>query len=169
MAHTAAAVAGLVLHSSRGSDVSEWTHHDLLFPLAATAFAVGNVRHRDGLTGTDAPAVQGPDINETAALIALAGFLLARRPDVYEPLPMRGWLTFLAAGKIGVLCLLMLFVGRTVGRVAIVAILAGTATLFATVFTYLLLLLLEDVERITPRVLVGAVLVVAGAWLITLF
>ncbi len=161
-------VGGLfVLSISQAGDRSGWTTRDLLFPLAAAvAFGTGAVIRRYGLTETTATAVDGVALNETAAFVVIVGYLLARRRVIIEPIPLRGYAYFVGAGLVSALGLLSLFTGLQQGRVAIVATLAGTATLFATFFSYLLL---GDLERITGRFLTGAALVVVGTALLSLF
>ncbi|MGM0592294.1 MAG: DMT family transporter [Halobacteriota archaeon] len=160
-------VTGLtVLTASKGGDLTGWKRSDLLFPLfAAFAFGAGNVIRRFGLTVTSAQPIEGLALNETAAFFGIVCFLIARREPFFERLPIRAYGYFVATGVLSVLGLLMLFIGLKNGRVAIVTTLSGTSTLFATLFSYLLL---GDLERVTRGVAAGATLVVAGISIITL-
>lgn len=160
-------VAGLVvLALGKGGDLGGWTTRDLLFPLAAAAaFAVGNVVRRYGLTVTDASTLQAVALNESAALVALFGFAVAtRRADVLDA-PRETYLFFTGSGLLTAVALFALFEAFDRGPVALVDSIAATAPFFTTIFAYFLL---SDVERVTRGVVAGALLVVAGAALITL-
>lgn len=159
-------VTGLVvLALAKGGDVSGWEPHELLFPVAAAvAFAIGNVVRRFGLTTTPATTLQAVTVNETAALVGLAGYALARnRRDVFD-MPRRTYGLFAVSGTLTAIALLSLFEAFDRGPVALVDPLAGTAPLFTTVFAALFL---RDLERVTRGVVAGAVLIVVGAGLIT--
>jgi uncharacterized membrane protein len=162
-------VAGLVaLTYSKGGDVSGWEPRDLLFPVGAAAvFAAGNVLRRYGFVDTGATPLQAVAVNETAALITLAAYALARgKTDVLDA-PRESYEYFAGSGLLTAFALLAFFAAFALeaGRVAIVDPLAATAPLFTTVFSAALL---KDVERVTRGVVFGAGLVVAGAVLITM-
>lgn len=161
-------VAGLaVLALAKGGDLSGWEPYELSFPLvAAGAFAVGNVVRRFGLETTQATALEAVALNETAALVALAGYALARnRRDVFSA-PKKTYGLFAVSGLLTAIALLSLFSALALpeGRVALVDPLTGTAPLFTTFFAYFLL---RDVERVTRGIVAGALLVVVGAGIIT--
>ncbi|WP_435151429.1 GRP family sugar transporter [Haladaptatus sp. DFWS20] len=161
-------VAGLaVLALAKGGDLSGWEPYELSFPLvAAAAFAVGNVIRRFGLETTQATALEAVALNETAALVALVGYALARnRRDVLSA-PKKTYGLFAVSGLLTAIALLSLFSALALpeGRVAIVDPLTGTAPLFTTFFAYFLL---RDVERVTRGIVAGALLVVVGAGIIT--
>lgn len=160
-------VLGLVaLTVSRGGDLSGWQLRDLAFPLvAALAYGSGAVIRRFGLTTTSASALEGAALNETAALVGVLAYVLAREGRSLLRLPARAVGYFAFSGVFNALGLLMLFFGLDVGRVAIVITLSGTSTLFATMLSALFL---GDIERVTRGVALGALLVVAGAAMITL-
>ena len=161
-------VGGLVaLTYSKGGDVSGWETRDLLFPLGAAAvFAAGNVLRRFGFTDTGATPLQAVAVNETGALVALAAYALTRdRSDVFRS-SRASYQYFAGSGLLTAVALLAFFTAFSLeaGRVAVVDSLAATAPLFTTIFSAALL---RDVERVTRGVLLGAVLVVAGAVFIT--
>lgn len=172
-ASTAAGVAVLVvglalLAVSKGGDVSGWTPRDLLFPLAAAAFfAGGNVLRRYGLQASPVNSLEAVAVNETAALVALGGYALARRGEGAFASPRRSYLYFAASGTLTAIALLSLFaaLAHPAGRVAVVDPLAATAPLFTAGFAYVVL---GDLERVTRGVVAGAALVVAGVALVTL-
>lgn len=160
-------VLGLVaLTVSRGGDLTGWNVRDLAFPLvAALAYGSGGVIRRYGLTTTPAAALEGATLNETAALVGILGYFVARGGRTLPRIPPRAVGYFALSGVFNVLGVLMLFVGLERGRVAIVVTLSGTSTLFATALSALFL---HDLERVTRGVAVGALLVALGVALITL-
>lgn len=161
--------AGLaVLSLGRGGDLSGWERRHLAYPVAAAAlFAAGNVLRRYGLQATDVSVLEAVTLNETAALVALAGFSLAVSGRGVYDRPRRTYLYFAGSGTITAVALLSLFAALALpaGRVVIVDPLAATAPLFTAVFAYFLL---DDLERVTPTVVLGAALVVVGGALVTI-
>jgi drug/metabolite transporter (DMT)-like permease len=160
-------VCGLVLLSlSRGGDRGGWRRTELLFPLGAAAgFATADVIRRFGLTTTGATALHGVTINETAGVLALAAYVLARRPDTFRSVSARTYVIFGLSGAANAVSFLLFFVALDIGPVAIATSFIGTTPLFTLVFTYLFL---GDLERITKGVIAGAGLVVLGTVVIAI-
>lgn len=154
-------VCGVVLLSlSRGGDIGGWKTTDLLFPLGAAAgFATADVIRRYGLTTTGTTALHGVTLNETAGVLALAAYVLVRRPETFRSVSARTYAVFGLSGAANALSFLLFFVALDIGPVAIASSLIGTTPLFTLVFTYLFL---GDVERVTGGVIAGAGLVVLG-------
>lgn len=162
-------VGGLVvLALAKGGDIEGWEPRDLLFPVSAAGFfAVGNVLRRYGFETTATTPLEAVALNETAALVVLGGYALARsRVDIFR-MPRRTYAYFAASGTLTAVALVSLFAAfrHPAGRVVIVDPIAATAPLFTAVFAYVLL---EDLERVTRGVVAGAVLVVVGAVLVTI-
>ncbi|WP_299262861.1 EamA family transporter [Halorientalis sp.] len=161
-------VCGLiVLTYSKGGDVSGWRPRDVLLPVSAAAvFGTGNVLRRFGFGDTTATALQAVTINETAALVALAAYVVATRKTDVLSAPRASYTQFAGSGLVTAVALLSFFTALSMeaGRVAIVDSLAATAPLFTTIFAAALL---RDVERVTRSVVLGALLVVVGAVLVT--
>lgn len=159
-------VVGLaVLALSRGGDIGGWRPRDLVFPLvAAAAFGAGNVARKYGLDAfEDVSVLQAVALNELGALLTLGGYaVLAGRDDVLGA-PRRTYAYFAGSGTITAVALLSLFAALELGRVVVVDPLAATAPLFTAVFAAVLL---RDLERVTPRLVAGAVLVVVGVVLV---
>ena len=156
----------LVLATARGGDLSGWHYRDLLYPVAAAvAFAAGNVLRRYGLQTTETSALEAVAINETAALVGLAAFVVAVRGRDTLVAPRRTFGYFAASGTLTAVALLSLFAAfaHPAGRVAVVDPLAATAPLFTAGFAAVLL---EDVEAVTRGVVAGAVLIVVGVALV---
>lgn len=170
---TLATVAGIVvlvgglavLALARGGDVTGWQPRDLLFPLAAAlAFAVGNVARKFGLDAfADIMLLEAVALNEFGALLALGTYAaVAGRGDVLDA-PRRTYAYFAGSGTLTAVALLSLFAALQIGRVVVVDPLAATAPLFTTVFAAVLL---RDLERVTLRLVAGAVLIVIGVVLV---
>lgn len=160
---------GLVtLSMTRGGDVDGWQSWHLLFPLAAAAaFGLGNVVRRYGLQTTDATALGAVAINETAALVAVVAYVVARGRVDDVRAPRRTYGLFAVSGVLTGVALLGLFLALDLpgGRVVVVDPLVASAPLFTVAFAAVLL---RDVERVDRRVVAGAALVVAGAALVTI-
>ncbi|SEW26935.1 DMT family transporter [Natrinema salifodinae] len=162
-------VAGLaLLTASKGGDLAGWSPRDLLWPIAAAAtFAVANVSRRYGMLETPLSALETVAINETAGLVALVAYVLARGGAGSLAKPRASYRYFVGSGLLTTVAMLSLMValGLEDGRIAVVDPLVATAPLFTVVFAAVLL---RDVERVTRGVVGGAALVVGGAALITL-
>lgn len=162
-------VAGLVaLALSQGGDLRGWELSDLVFPLgAALAFATGNVLRRYGLTVTDLTALEGVALNETAGLFGLLVYVGLRHGDDvrgFLAAPAEAYAFFVGCGLLNAVALFSLFEALDRGRVVIVDPISSPTSLFALLFTAILL---RDVERVTRRLVLGVVLVVSGVVLIT--
>lgn len=155
-------VTGIVaLPLARGGEIGGWRPRSIAFPLgAALAFATGNVIRRFGLTEAPISALEAVALNEAAGFVALAAFAVAAgRGDVLTA-PRRSYLYFAGSGLMTGVALLSLFEALRLGAVSLVDPLVGTSPLVAALLAYLYL---GDVERVTRGVVVGAVLVVTGA------
>lgn len=162
-------VAGLItLAISRGGDVSGWRRSDLVFPLgAALLYGSGSVLRRYGFTHTDMTTIVGVAINETAGLAGLLLFVLVYRSDdvgAYLSAPRSAYAYFVGIGLLNAVALFALFEALSRGRVVIVDPLSSTTSLFTIAFVGLFL---KDVEVLTKRLVLGAVLVVLGVVLVT--
>ncbi|MFB6130720.1 MAG: DMT family transporter [Salinigranum sp.] len=162
-------VAGLIaIALSQGGDIRGWDPIDLIFPLAgALAFAAGNVIRRFGFTSTGISPLGGVALNETVGLIGLLIYVgIVHRGQVREFLsaPRGAYLWFGASGVVSAIALFALFTALSIGRVVVVDPISSPTSLFAILFTFLTL---REVERVTTRLVIGAVLVVAGVVLIT--
>jgi drug/metabolite transporter (DMT)-like permease len=162
-------VGGLVtLAFSKGGDISGWQIRDLLFPLAAAlTFAAGNVARRYAFTATDISAIEGVAINEAAGLFGLLVYLLFRHGRDFGEFmraPREAYAYFVGCGLLSALSLFTLFEALDRGQVVLVDPLSSPTSLFAILFTFIFL---REVERVTKRLLLGAVLVIIGVVLIT--
>jgi len=162
-------VLGLVLVSlSDGGDVSGWEYKDLALPIGgAFLFGSGFVMRRFGLIETSLTPLQAVAINETGALLSLLAFFLLTDGYGLGDSPMRSYGYFLVGGVITAVGLLAFFTALSIpeGKVAIVDPIAAGAPAFTIIFSYFLL---NDVERITKRLILGLFLTVSGAALVAI-
>lgn len=158
-------VGGLiVIVLSKGGDITGWQASDLLFPLlAASAFAIGNVVRRYGLTRIEISVVEAIAINAVGGFAVLACYVAFIRGPSILYAPRRAYLWFTCTGLTTALALLALFGALERERVAIVDSIAATAPLFALLLT---VVFLRELEVVTLRVLLGVGLVVGGGVLI---
>lgn len=162
-------VAGLVaLALSGGGDIRGWRYSDLAFPLgAAVVFAAGNVLRRYGLTVTDMTALEGVAMNETAGLVGLLVFVVVfRSADLrgFLSAPRRAYGFFCVSGVLSAVALFTLFEALDRGRVVVVDPLSNPTSLFALLFTALLL---REVEEVNRLLVLGVLLVVTGVVVIS--
>lgn len=162
-------VTGLMaLAFSDAGDISGWSKVDLLFPLAAALmFAAGNVARRFVFTASEATALEGVAINETAGLVGILTYLLYRHSSDFGEFmraPKRAYAYFVACGLVSSLSLFALFAALERGRVVVIDPLSSPTSLFAIFFTALFL---RDVEKTSRRLVIGAVLIITGVMLIT--
>ena len=162
-------VGGLVVLSlSKGGDLSGWETRDLIYPLGSgTLFAFGNVLRRFGLGTGGVDVLQAVALNEAGALLVFLTYAALRGTVGFRSADRRSYAYFATSGALTAVALLSMFgaLALPAGRVAIVESLASTAPLFTTVFAYFLL---RDLERVTPGIAFGAVLVVVGVVFVTL-
>lgn len=115
-----------------------------------------------------APILPGVAIKATAATVGFVAYLSVTRtlkPDRLRWGPNRRW--YLGAGLTSGIGILALFAALEAAPVVIVIPLIQTAPLIVVVLS--LLFLPRHLERITLRLVIGAVIVVVGATLVSLF
>lgn len=154
----AAIVAGAVLVSwNPGADHKGWIGLGVLYAFGAAAgYGIRPILIKYGLNIADTPLAAGM-IGSAAALIYSlwrenpAGVRITRFDVSF-------WL-FLVAAVVGALGTVSLIFAISLGEISVVYPLSSSAPLFAVVFTALLL---RGVEDLGWRLLLGAVLIVAG-------
>lgn len=158
-------VAGLVVLSlSRGGDIGGWDRIELLFPLCAAVFwAFGNVVRRFGFTSSEMSTIQALAIGETSSLLLIAGYAVATGRLGDLRVRRRTHALFAGHGLLAGVGLFCVFEALRRGPVSIVDPLVGTTPLFTAIFAAVFL---QQFERVTRRVAVGCVTIVAGAALV---
>ena len=161
-AGTVVIVAGTVLLSVSGR-LGGFRPVLLVVPfLSATCFGVVAILRKLGLGG--ASAVLGFAVNVTTAFLAFSLFLaLARRGEPRACTP-RAAAWFVAAGVAENVGVFLGVLALKLGAVSVVTPLTATAPIFVLLMSPVLL---PGIDRPTVRVVAGAVLIVAGIYLIT--
>jgi drug/metabolite transporter, DME family len=157
-------IAGTWLVSYKRAGEAKWRAIDLLFPLGAAMLAsVSQNIRKAGLNSTNEPVIAST-ITTATSLVCLLGSLLfsGKRQSIKidrQSLPFYSGAAVFAL--IGQLCT---FIALNGGQISVVAPLINTTPLFAIAFTALFL---RGEEKITPMVLIGVALLVAGIGFIT--
>ena len=163
IAGTGVIVLGTTLLSLSGRQVG-FQPLDLFYPfLSASCFGAVAIIRKLGLS--HAGPLFGSAVNITTALITFMAFLLASGNRQVLVWHGRGLVYFVGAGIAENLSVFLVLVALGLGEVSVVTPLAGTAPLFVLPFTRLFL---KGVEQLTGRIIVGAILIVCGVFLLTI-
>jgi uncharacterized membrane protein len=155
-------VIGTTLVSAGGHRLGVRPGQLLLPVLSATCLGLVAVIRKVGLTDTG--PVVGFAVNVTTALVAFTAFLLVSGQREAMACRGRSLALFIAAGIAENLSVLLVIVALSMGTVSVVAPLASVSPIFVLVLS---LLFLRDIEALNGRIVLGTVLTVAGAGLIT--
>ena len=137
----------------------------LFFPFTAAAiYGFAILMHKMGLE-IQPNALAAATIATTSALLGLSVFTVSSG-NLPKPKLRTGIKHFAFAGFLNSLAFLLNFEALSKGAVSIVMPLVGTQALFATLFSFLLL---RGQGNVTKHVILGALLTVSGAALITYF
>jgi uncharacterized membrane protein len=137
----------------------------LLFPLAAAILAAGGtVVNRFGFSISAVTPLEAATINLTSALPLMVGYVLVTRRSTLTGIS-RSDLYFVGSGLANAAALFTMFAALATGPVIIVSPVVGTSPLFTTLFAAVVL---RDVERVTRRTVVSAVLTVMGVAAVSL-
>jgi uncharacterized membrane protein len=154
-------VLGTILLSQSGRHVGFRVRH-LLYPLlSASCFGVVAILRKLGL-GHAGPLFDSA-INNTAAMVAATVFVLASGKREALVCNGRSLLYFIGGGIAENTGVFLVLVALGFGEVSVVTPLAGTAPLFVLLLTVLFL----GGEQLSGRIVVGAVFIVLGVFLLT--
>jgi uncharacterized membrane protein len=154
-------VLGTILLSQSGRHVGFRVRH-LLYPLlSASCFGVVAILRKLGL-GHAGPLFDSA-INNTAAMVAATVFVLASGKRKALVCNGRSLLYFIGGGIAENTGVFLVLVALGFGEVSVVTPLAGTAPLFVLLLTVLFL----GGEQLSGRIVVGAVFIVLGVFLLT--
>ena len=159
---TVVIVAGTVLLSVSGRALGFRPRMIALPLLSASCFGIVAIIRKVGL-GEMGP-VLGTAVNYTAALTAISALMLASGHRGIYACRGRTLVYFIAAGVAENLGVFLTIVALSLGAVSVVTPLTAASPLFVLLLTPLFL---KGVEALTPRVVVGTVLIVVGVYLIT--
>jgi drug/metabolite transporter (DMT)-like permease len=132
--------------------------------LGAALFALRDNLVRHSSLETEVPSMTAGAAMLAASLVVTSAVVVARRHRVVWPAPVVG--RWLLPGAFVGLSYIALFEAFYRGTVSVVAPIVATEALFGVVFSALVL---GRSERVGPRVVAGAALVVAGGALIAAF
>jgi drug/metabolite transporter (DMT)-like permease len=137
----------------------------IVFALAGAAlFALRDNLVRDESLDTEVPSMTAGAVMLASGLVVTSSVVLARRNRVAWPARVVG--RWLVPGAFVGLSYVALFEAFYRGTVSVVAPIVATEALFGVVFSALLL---HKSERVGPRIVLGAALVVTGGALIAVF
>jgi drug/metabolite transporter (DMT)-like permease len=156
-------VGGLAIISWEGAERS-WKKTELIFPfLAALLFAMKDVTVRWGLGGTDSPVLAAAIAAFTSTIeIFLINLYIYKEKFALPPKQVIHW--FVGSGLFTGGSFLFMFLALNMERVSIIAPLINSYAVFVLVLAPLMA---GQIEKVTLRKAVGAVLVVAGIFLIS--
>ncbi len=161
-------IAGTVVISfekSGGRIDKGWSKRDLVFPLAAGAcYGLAQVFRKIGLNILPTPVV-GVMVQSTGAM-ALIPLLALGRKRQNEGISnnKRAWFIFSVVGMLQVLAQWSLFKALDLGRVVVVSPLSSLSGFFALLLTALFL---RELEKVTLKIVFGAVLIVGATLILT--
>jgi DME family drug/metabolite transporter len=150
--------------SGTAAGESKWRLLDSALPLgAALVSAVSQSLRKQGLNILPNPFVAAVTVT-TTSMVLLSLFLLTTKRIQVLRMERRSFFYFLAAAFVATTAQILNFVALEAGQVSAIIPLLNTTPLFILVFSKLFL---RGVERVTPRIVLGAILMVAGVVLIT--
>lgn len=161
---TALIVGSVWLVSSRRSGEGEWRLFDIIFPLGAAFIgAVSQNLRKGGLLIFPDPFL-GAAISTTTSLVIFAvSLLLMGKIRLIQP-QRESFPFFGSAALLSAVAQLLNFAALNMGEVSVMVPLLDTTPLFSVLFSALFL---RDTEKVTPRVVIGAVLMVTGVIIIS--
>src|SRR5215471_12091803 len=159
---TLVVVLGTTLLSVSGKHVG-FRPRDLIYPfISATCFGVVAILRKLGL-GLAGPLFDSA-INITAALIASSAFVLASGKLGSIRYDRQSFLYFAGGGAFENTGVFLLLFALGLGEVSVVVPLAGTSPLFVLLLAYWFP---SGIDRLSWRLITGAVLIVLGVFLLT--
>jgi uncharacterized membrane protein len=158
-------VGGLIT-VSWGGEKTSYAKIELIFPfLCALLFSMKDISVRWGLGGGGGQPILAAAIAALTSTVEI--FLITRFPQgerfALPPWPVLRW--FVWSGIFTGGSFLFMYVAFSMERVSIVAPLVNSYTIFVAVLTPFMA---RQIESLTPRKLVGAALVVAGIFAVSL-
>ena len=159
-------IAGITLLSWRagsmkltGSAVYLW------YPIAASALAgASQVVRKFGLAAVPHPFIAAAVTATSSLIVSLLTMWYVEKTQETWKMNRKcfGW--FLAAGVIVSLAMICIYSALDLGKVSVVIPISSTGPFFSLILTAIFL---RDVERVTPRIVFSAAMIVAGVMMIT--
>ena len=158
-------VASVWVISSRDSGQAKWRLRDAGFPLgAALVSAISQTLRKQGLKILPNPFVATATVTSTSLVWLLIFVCTTKRTHLLR-MKRESLVFFVCASLIACSAQLSNFVALARGDLSVIIPLLNTTPLFNVVFSALFL---RNVETVTPRIVFGAIVMVAGVVLITL-
>ena len=139
---------------------------DLLLPIASAIFYGGSSVTRKAALNILPDSVFGAVIGAISSIAAYSIYLILTRRTGDLQINRASGKFFLANGVVLTLAWLSMLTALTAGKVSVVSALGGTSPLFAVLLSAILL---RGSEELNLRIGLGALTIVAGAVVITLF
>jgi DME family drug/metabolite transporter len=156
-------LAGIVVLSRSHAEHTQWRGFDLIFPvLAALAFAISSNLRKLGLLESNTPLMAAALTAATAFVFAV-GLLKLRGGWQALMLSRNSWKWFFAAGIANTTATLSVFYALSFGDVVVVEPLTASNPVLSLILSALFL---RDLEKITGKVVLGALCTVAGTILV---
>jgi DME family drug/metabolite transporter len=160
---TCLVILGVIVISSRNAADGDWRIKDLIFPvLAALAFSVSSNLRKAGLTAVSQPLL-GAAVTLGAAFVVLLMIVHFRGGRRALKWDKRSGSWLLAGALVNTCALLSFFAALNVGQVVRVEPLVACNPLLSILWTGMFL---RGIERLTGRIVAGAVITVAGTVLV---
>jgi drug/metabolite transporter, DME family len=158
-------IVGSVWAISAGrSGTANWRLLDALFPLgAALVSAISQSLRKQGLNILPDPFVAAATVT-SVTLTLLVTFLVVTKQTKQLHMGRDSFLFFFCAAMIALSAQISNFIALSRAEVSVIIPLLNTTPLFAVLFSSFFL---RSMETITPRIIFGAILMVAGVVIIT--
>jgi DME family drug/metabolite transporter len=155
----------ITLEESGGEIEKKWSKKDLIFPIASAAcFGISYVFRKMGLSITPDPFLGAVMQNAAALAFFLLRTVAQQNKQRLVLNDKNAWIFFSLSGLSMVTAQLCVFYALELGEVVIVSPLSSITPFFV----FLLVgIFLRDTERITWKILLGAVLIVVGTTVLT--
>ena len=160
-------IAGVTFLSHRGGSVQKIRFLYILYPLLASLLAgLSQVLRKFGMGAIPHPILGAVvTVSSSLAVTLLTVWLSGKRKETLilnrECLPF-----FLGAGIVVSVAMVAIYYALYLGKVTVVIPIISTGPLFALSLSALFL---RDVERVTIKIVIGACLIIAGVFLITIW
>jgi DME family drug/metabolite transporter len=157
-------VGSLWLISCNPQGDTRWRLIDTAFPISAALIsAISQTLRKQALEIIPDPFVAAAVVT-TVSLILLLAFIFSTQRANQLRINREGCFFFLCAALVATLAQVMNFIALGRGQLSVIIPLLNTTPLFTIFFSALFL---RNVETVTPRLLLGAALMVAGVVMIT--